>query len=545
MSRPAPGGTTPSSLSSAVTRWFEEFGSDGILVTDASLTVVSWNRWLEAATGVRASDVVGRPLANAFPSIAEGGLDQYYAAALNGEVKVVSHTLHRFIFPAQTATAHRQRMLQSGRIAPLYDEGRVVGTITVVEDVTERVASERALRAQIATAEAARAIAESASQAKDEFLATLSHEIRTPLNAVLGWTRMLRTRDDFDMVAVQRAIEVIDRNANAQLTLITDMLDMARITAGKVRLELAPVDLSVVTLAALDVVRPAADAKHIRLSTEFESPLPRVLGDADRLQQIVSNLLTNAIKFTDQDGVVSITLDRSGSSVRLVVADNGRGIPADFLPHIFQRFKQAEGSTSRSQGGLGLGLALVSDLVALHQGTVQAASQGPGHGTMLTVVLPAYDNGAPDTTDTEQAATAVSLSGVRVLIVDDQDDAREILGRIITGAGGIVTPASSGRAGLQALHNPQERPDVIVTDIGMPLEDGYWFLKAIREHSDSGVRGLPVIALTAFATAQDRVDALAAGFSSHLSKPFQPQALLRAVAALSGNSAPTRPHPAN
>ncbi len=222
------------------------------------------------------------------------------------QVKVLSQTLHRFILPAPRAGHKGEQMLQSGRIAPLYDGDAIVGTITVVEDVSERVASERELRAQIATAEAARVTAETASRVKDEFLATLSHEIRTPLNAVLGWTRILLARDEPDMATVKRAIEVIDRNASAQLTLIGDMLDMARIAAGKVRLEMAPVDLAAVVLAAIDVVRPAADGKGVRLITDLAPQLPPISGDADRLQQVIWNLLSNAVKFTDAGGSVTI-----------------------------------------------------------------------------------------------------------------------------------------------------------------------------------------------------------------------------------------------
>jgi PAS domain S-box-containing protein len=525
---------TETALSAATLRWFDEFASDGIVVTDTALTVRGWNRWLENATGLTAGEMIGRRLLDAVPSLIERGLDHYYAAALSGEVKIVAHTLHQFIFPATRPVPQGGRMTQSGRIAPLYDGSEIVGTITIVEDVSERVASERELRAQIATAHTARLAAESASRVKDEFLATLSHEIRTPLNAVLGWTRILRSRDEFDEPTVRRAIEVIDRNAMSQLTLISDMLDMARISAGKIRLDAGPVDLVAVTMAAIDVIRPSADAKRLRVIARL-SHVPPVVGDAERLQQVIWNLLSNAVKFTDADGTVTVTLESQAQDVRLTVSDTGQGISSEFLPEIFQRFKQAEGSSTRRHGGLGLGLALVHELVALHRGSVHAASPGPGLGATFTVTLPAQPERASAAQLANTNAPRIdesSLAGVQVLIVEDDPDAREILARIITDAGGGVTVTSSSAAALKALRD-SPLPNVIVTDIGMPTEDGYTFLRALRQGTMASGRAVPAVALTAFATPADRTKALRAGFSEHLSKPFAPALLVDTVVRLS------------
>lgn len=527
-------GLSSSSLTGPVMRWFDEHASDGIVITDEALIIRSWNRWLVSATGFEASQVVGRSIIEVFPSLVDRGLAQYYTDALAGEVKVVSQTLHQYLFPSVRSTPPRQSMLQSGRIAPLYEGATVVGTITVIEDASERVATERELRKRIATAEAACHTAEAASRVKDEFLATLSHEIRTPLNAVLGWTRILRSREGLDETTVRRAIEVIDRNASAQLTLISDMLDMARIAAGKVRIEMGVVDLVAGALAAIDVVRPAAESKNVRLSAALSASTPPVLGDADRLQQVIWNLLSNAVKFTEPGGAVAITLDTSGADVVLVVADTGQGIPASFLPEIFQRFKQAESSSSRHHGGLGLGLALVSELVALHGGAVRADSAGPGLGSTFTVRLPAYHAAAKaDAPSAGVAGPPVErLDGVRVLIIEDEPDAREILARTLADAGGLVAEAASSGAALQYLRDGRDLPLVIVTDIGMPGDDGYAFLRRLRQEPPPSGEHIPAVALTAFATPTDRARALAAGFAAHVSKPFVPAILVHTVATL-------------
>jgi PAS domain S-box-containing protein len=517
-------------VGAAMLRWAQEHGDRGVFTTDVALRVQSWNRWLTLVTGVTPQIAIGKPLFEVLPSLLERGFDQYYAEALAGEVKVLSHSLHRYVLPTQ-ARANAEQMPQRGQIGPLTDgEQHIVGTITVIEDVSERVAVERELRARIAKAEQARRMAEEASRVKDEFLATLSHEIRTPLNAVLGWTRILRARD-FDKSTVQRAIEVIDRNAAAQLTLISDMLDMARISAGKVRLDMTEVDLSAIALAAIDAVRPAADAKEVRLVTELAPRLPVVAGDRDRLLQVVWNLLSNAVKFTAGDGRVTVTVAASGNFVRLSVSDTGQGIAPEFLSQVFERFKQADSSSSRRHGGLGLGLALVRELVELHGGSVSVDSPGIGLGSTFTVALPTRSVGAqpiPKPSSSGRARTG-KLVGVHILIVEDDPDAREIIVRSVTDVGASVTAVASAAEALAILRAGSET-DVVVTDIGMPGDDGYSFLRELRSLPVDHGGGLPAIALTAYATKEDQKRALKEGFAAHVGKPFAPMTLISTIA---------------
>ena len=371
-------GITP--LQAAVLRWLQGFADQGILTTDQQLIIRSWNRKLEAHTGRLAADVVGRPLFEAFPDLVTRRLDEHYRAAIAGEPRVLSHRFHQYLFAASAGEA-----AQTARIAPLTLDQSIIGTITVIDDVVDRVASERELRSRIDAAESARVIAENAVHLKDEFLATLSHEIRTPLNAVLGWTKILLARD-VEPAALTRALRIIDRNALAQMRLIDDMLDMARVMSGKLRLEMQPVDLSLIALAAVDVVSPTATAKGITIDTQVPEEIS-MIGDADRLQQVIWNLLSNAVKFTEPGGRVTLKLATSPLGVRLTVADTGRGIAPDFLPHVFDRFRQADPSSSRRHGGLGLGLALVRQLVELHGGTVQVTST-LGEGSAFAVVFP-------------------------------------------------------------------------------------------------------------------------------------------------------------
>src|SRR4051812_38378287 len=371
-------------LSAAMLRWFEELSVQGIFTTDSALIVRSWNHHLEELTGRAASEAIGQPLFEMVPDLTARGLDAHFRAALAGEPRVLSHRFHRYLIPGRPGAAEP---IQSAQIAPLMAAGAIVGTITIVDDVSERVASERALRHQIETAESARGVAEEAVRVKDEFLATLSHEIRTPLNAVLGWTKILLGRQ-VDPAMLTRALQVIDRNAVAQTRLIDDMLDMARIMSGKLRLEMQPVDLANIALSAIDVVSPAATAKGIPILTKIETAEPWMMGDADRMQQIVWNLLSNAVKFTDTGGRVMLGITRQGSQLQLMVEDTGRGISPEFLPQMFERFRQADSSSSRRHGGLGLGLSLVRQLVELHGGQVGATST-EGTGSTFTVTFPA------------------------------------------------------------------------------------------------------------------------------------------------------------
>jgi signal transduction histidine kinase/ActR/RegA family two-component response regulator len=377
-----------------------------------------------------------------------------------------------------------------------------------------------------------------ASRLKDEFLATLSHELRTPLNAIVGWAHVLQA-GNVDRETTAKAIETIRRSAQAQNQLISDMLDVSRIVAGKLRLEVRPVDLAPIIEAALDTVRPSAAAKAVNLVQEIEPAAGPVLGDPDRLQQVVWNLLSNAIKFTPTGGRVRVALTALASELEVTVEDDGPGIDPEFLPHVFDRFRQADSSPSRSHGGLGLGLAIVRHLVELHGGSVRANNREGGKGAVFYVRLPRHRLPAGgDVAHPEEDTTgspswiddAPSLAGVRVLVVDDEEDARELVATILTRCGAEVEVANSASEGLATLQ--RRRPDVLLSDIEMPDEDGYSLIRRVR--SLPGERGglVPAAALTAYASAQDRAKALAAGFDVHVPKPIQPAELVAVVASL-------------
>jgi signal transduction histidine kinase/CheY-like chemotaxis protein len=392
-------------------------------------------------------------------------------------------------------------------------------------------------------AERATAQAEQANRAKDTFLATLSHELRTPLTAVLGWAKMLHEMK-LDGDTARHGLKVIERNAEAQNQLVRDLLDVSRIITGKLRLETTSVELAPVVESALDSVRQAAEAKDISLGVELGAGPEVVSGDPDRLQQVVWNLLSNAIKFTPKGGRVGVTLGREGSDVLIRVSDTGQGISPEFLPYVFERFRQADGSTTRQHGGLGLGLAVVRHLVEQHGGHVSAESKGEGLGSTFTITLPLAavragatradgegaagrrpDGGASATTDATEP-----LAGVRVLVVDDHPDARELLAMVLERAGAAVATASSAAAAVRLLR--ADPADVLVSDIGMPDEDGYEFLGRVRALPASEGGRVPAVALTAYATEEDRRRALAAGFEEHVAKPVEPSDLVAAVAAV-------------
>ena len=530
MSQPAV--TTRDVLAIATLRWFNDLSLQGIVTTDTELAVRGWNRFMEDLTGIAAADAIGRPLFALVPDLVARRLDAHYHAALGGESRVLAHRFHRYLIPSRAGASEP---IQSARITPLEVDGAIVGTVTVIDDVSERVASERELRTRIEAAETARALAEDAVRVKDEFLATLSHEIRTPLNAVLGWTKILLGRQSVDAAMVTRALQVIDRNAAAQTRLIDDMLDMARIMSGKLRLEMQPVDLAAIALSAIDVVSPTAAAKGIALLTDISTDEPWMMGDGDRLQQIVWNLLSNAIKFTDGGGRVTVAIARDGNRLTLRVEDTGRGIDPAFLPQMFERFRQADSSASRRHGGLGLGLSLVRTLTELHGGTV-AGSSVVGQGSVFTVAFPARTEvlDAPAETPSEADLTRL-LSGTRVLLVEDQEDTREIVVAALQQYGVDVLEASTSREALEivdATVAARRGPDVIVSDIGLPGEDGYRLIEHLRARPPSRGGGIPLIALTAYGRPQDKRRALAAGFRLHLTKPIEPIALASALVAI-------------
>ena len=527
-----------SKLHASVVRCVSEDTHQGFFVTDTQLRIVLWNRWMEIHSGRAAVEVLGRSLLELYPDVGEREIKEYYQSALEGRVTVLSHALHRFLLalPPSNPDAGFAHMPQSGRIDPLVDAGVLVGTVTIIEDVSDRIASESALRKQIEAQQLARSIAENALRAKDEFLSTLSHEIRTPLNAVLGWARILIARNEIDRNLLDRALRVIERNASAQARMIDDMLDMARIASGKLRLDMRPVDVVKVVLAAVDVIMPSAHAKHIAVRTNLDVRTPNVLGDQDRLQQVIWNLLSNALKFTEPGGTIGVRLALNARFVRIVVTDTGSGINPEFLPHVFERFRQADASSSRRYGGLGVGLALVHDLIELHGGSVHAHSDGEGRGATFSIDLPTVPSQEIDgSTETEglHQKSMESLAHVRVLLIDDENDARDLSQAVLEQCGAIVKSASSGAEALTVLRaaTPEALPHVIVSDLGMPTEDGYQLIRRIRALSPDLGR-IPAVAVTGYATSEDVQRALDAGFQLHISKPIDPANFVAAVADL-------------
>jgi PAS domain S-box-containing protein len=524
--------TSSTHLASAFLRWFEELSDRGIFTTDEALVVRTWNPWLETHTGIRAAAAIGRPLFDVLPSLRERGLNNYYEDALEGEVRVLSERLHKFLIPVTRGSSAYGviEMAQSARVAPLSADNTVIGTITVIEDVTERVVSERELRSQIAASERARAAAEDASRLKDEFLATLSHEIRTPLNAVLGWARILRTQGP--VKSREHALEVIERNATAQLRLVEDLLDMARVISGKLRLDIQVVAMEDAVTAAIDGIEPAAVAKQIDIHTDFAKELPPVNADFDRLQQAVWNLMSNAVKFTDNGGRIDVRLEPTEGGIRLTVSDTGLGIEHDFLPFVFDRFRQADASASRRHGGLGLGLALVRQIAELHGGTVAVDSPGKNRGATFTLLLPAANVAPRAVRRSATAPTMVTLKGVTVLLVDDSDDGREMLATGLRDFGARVDAVASADGALRLLTEDRFTPDVMVSDIAMPGMDGYELIRRIRTSGALGTRHLPAIAVTAYANPEDRIRALTAGYQLHIAKPADAAAVASAIVSL-------------
>ena len=427
---------------------------------------------------------------------------------------------------------------QFGNIARWY------GTRTDIHD--QRALSEQNARL-LESERAARSEAERASRIKDEFLATLSHELRTPLNAILGWAQVLRD-DSANTADLEAGLATIERNARAQTQIIEDLLDMSKIISGKVRLDVQTLQLDEVVAAAVDTMRPTAAAKGIRLQALIDSQACAVSGDPNRLQQVFWNLLSNAIKFTPKTGKVRVVLERIDSHLEVNVADTGEGIAPEFLPHVFDRFRQQDASTTRRHGGLGLGLAIVKQLVELHGGSIQVESAGLGKGTSFKVLLPlSVVQHAPEATEAEGGqsqsggvrsslpADRLNLAGVRVLVVDDEADARTLLQRLLEDRGATVQNAASVAEAIALI--PEQRPDVLISDIGMPEEDGYALIRQVRALPPERGGGTPAIALTAYARSEDRLKVILAGFQIHTAKPVEAAELLALVASLAGRVA--------
>ncbi|MBV9469067.1 MAG: PAS domain S-box protein [Abitibacteriaceae bacterium] len=489
-----------------------------------------------------------------------------YHVARTGQSEIMSDIPEELLKASARDEAHLELLLSIGlksyMCVPLLTRGRVLGIITFIATESKRsyqqedlvLAEELARSAAQAgdnallyhTAQQARQVAEDASRAKDEFLATLSHELRTPLNAILGWVSLLRS-GKLDAETTSQALETIERNTRVQTQLVEDILDVSRIITGKLHLESRPVTLVPLIESALTAVRPAAEAKGVQLRAVLDFSVGPVSGDPTRLQQVIWNLLSNAIKFTPRNGRVEIHLERVDSHLEIVVSDTGQGINPEFLPHVFDRFRQADSSSTRAHGGLGLGLSIVKHLVELHGGTVSVRSAGAGTGSQFTVCLPLLAvhpaevtlNGQVEPDRPEVVASAPFdcppvLKGLRVLVVDDENDARQLITQVLQQCSAEVIAVASVAAALEALQ--RDKPDVLVSDIGMPNEDGYSLIRKIRAlPAESGGR-IPAAALTAYARTEDRTRVLAAGYQMHIPKPVESNELVVVVASLSGRS---------
>ncbi len=507
-----------------------ESTADGILVTDRAGRVTTFNQKFLDIWGLPHDTVAGghhlelaRRVAHLFgsPDAVLERIDAVYSS---------------------TAQVLDTLQLSDGRwferfSRPQYIDGQSVGRVWSYRDITARKRAEDTLRGIVDTERAARAEIDRVSRLKDEFLATLSHELRTPLTAILGWAKVLLLKRD-DPASLGKGLDAIARNAKAQARLIDDLLDMNRIASGKVRLEVQSTDLAAVVEAAVEAARPSAEAKEIRLRADLSSLPEPVSGDPHRLQQVLWNLLSNAIKFTPRGGRIDVALARTESHVEVSVRDSGIGIEPHFLPQVFDRFRQADASTTRSHGGLGLGLSIARQLVELHGGSIRATSDGLDHGATFVVALPLdaprrapkrARPAGPGAAGKGHAGTR--LAGLRVVVVDDEADARHLVEQLLRDAGAEVHAAASAAEALVLVE--AARPDVLLSDIGMPECDGYEFIRQVRALAPEHGGKTPAVALTAFARTEDRLRTMVAGYQVHLAKPLEPDELVNAVASLS------------
>jgi PAS domain S-box-containing protein len=490
---------------------------DAIVSKNLQSIVMSWNAAAERMFGYTAEEMIGQSISKLFPPDRLDEETQIVARLQQGER--VDH------FETVRRRKDGQLIDVSLTISPIRDaEGVIVGASKIARDITEQKSSQRKL-AQ-ANEELRRA-----NQIKAEFLTTLSHELRTPLNAILGWIQILKDEPKAEDVA--QAVPIIERNVRVQSQLIEDLLDMSRIEAGKIKLDIRQVDLAALVEAGIESVRPAAEAKQIRLTSAFSNVFGTVIGDKDRLQQVIWNLLTNAIKFTRRQGRIHTMIKKVDSHVEISVSDTGQGIAPDFLPHVFDRFRQGDGATTRRHGGLGLGLSIVKHLTELHGGYVRAVSDGVGRGATFSFFLPLQslheepEDAAEDRRNAEvdRRATKADLEGIKVLVVDDEQDSVTIVRRILERRGARVRGANSMNEALAEFATFS--PNVILSDIGMPGNDGYEFINRLR--AMPGGRSVPAVALTALARGEDRTRALRAGFQMHVAKPVDFSELVAVV----------------
>ena len=512
-----------------------------IFMLDVNGQVATWNAGAQRIKGYEADEIIGQHFRRFYPPEAlESGWPEH-------ELRVAAAE-GRFEDEGWRVRKDGSRFWAQVTITALRDEaGRLRGYAKLTRDLTERKRTE-ALEASGAERDAllesernARMMAQRAARMKDEFLATLSHELRTPLNAILGWTQLLRARGMPEPAEFTRGMEVIERNCRAQVRLIDDLLDLSRIMSGRFRLDVQQVALLDIVRSTLDSIEPTARAKGLRLESVLDPNSVVVPGDPARLQQVFWNLLSNAVKFTPKGGRIQVLLQRVNSHIEFSVSDSGIGIPANFLPHVFERFSQKDTSTQREYGGLGLGLAISKQLVDLHGGQIQAKSMGEGQGATFVVTLPLVMLGKqqrgprvhPAAGEISEAVPLPRLDGLRVLVVDDEVDALELIRRVLEAQGALVSLVRSAHEALA--HLESHSPDILISDIGMPGMDGYQFMRRLRA-AEPKERRTPALALTAFARPDDRKLAILAGYQAHLAKPFDMAELAIVVAGLVGRT---------
>ena len=521
-----------------LSRYFSELSPQPMVAVEGTTHVVRYlNVAFSRLVGKKRTELVGRPFAEAVPEGAENKclalLDRVYRTGTPEILVEQEHSQAPPVYWSYSVWAIRGA-----------DE-RPVGVMIQVTDATEMatfrkqvIAMNEQLLLSATRQHELTETAERANHLKDEFLATLSHELRTPLTSIVGWVALLENYK-LDPVAFSRAIEVIRRNALMQVQMVDDLLDVSSIISGKLRLDVQPIDLGTIIIAAVDGLLPAAEGKGIHLQLQLDSPAKQISGDPDRLQQVAWNLLSNSIKFTPKGGRVIVSLNRVESHLELTVTDTGKGIKREFLPYVFDRFRQGDASTTRAFSGLGLGLAIVRQLVELHGGTVRVDSEGEGLGSTFTVSLPmmAVRRSISDTEGVRQPEFTQSevncppeLNGLHVLVVDDEPDTCELLRTILEGCGAQVKIAFSASAALEAIE--VQAFDVLLCDIGMPDEDGYSLIAKVRALSKNGGDKVPAAALTAYSSEEDRIRVLRSGFQIHVPKPVSPSELVAVVANL-------------
>jgi PAS domain S-box-containing protein len=501
---------------------------DAIVSKTLEGVITSWNPGAQRIFGYTPEEAVGQNIRMIIPADRWAEEDEVLARIGRGERVDHFETIRR------AKDGHLLNI--SLTVSPIKDaSGRIVGASKVARDITERKDAERERDRLLALEKESRRQAEEANRLKDEFLAVVSHELRSPLNAITGWASLLMMRPLDDQT--RHAVDTILRNAQTQTKLIADLLDVSRIVSGQLRLNVRPLQLVSVIEAAIEVVQPSADAKSIRIETALDPTTGSIAGDSDRLQQIFWNLLSNAVKFTQSGGRVQVRSRRMDSHVEIVVSDTGRGIDAELLPFVFERFRQGDSSTTREYGGLGLGLAIVRHLIELHGGVVSAHSQGAGRGAEFTMQLPIMAR-AQESVESDfhrrvggnLSGKVPSLAGLRILVVDDEPDAREIVAAILGEAGAEIATASGSRQAFDLVE--RWKPDLLISDVGMPGESGYDLIRKVRALSADRGGQVPAIALTAYAHMQDRLKILSAGFQMHVPKPIEPIELATIVASL-------------